>query len=71
MAGLKPAFRFFRTKKIYEQQTSWPAIRFFRTKKIYEQQTSWPAIRSFSEGWWIRPDLNRGPGDYESPALTD
>ena len=20
---------------------------------------------------WIRPDLNRGPGDYESPALTD
>ena len=19
--------------------------------------------------WWIRPDLNRGPGDYESPAF--
>ena len=20
--------------------------------------------------WWARPDLNRGPSDYESPALT-
>ena len=34
-------------------------------------QPLWPAIRNFSEEWWIRPDLNRGPGDYESPALTD
>ena len=21
--------------------------------------------------WWIQTDLNRRPGDYESPALTD
>ena len=21
-------------------------------------------------GWWARSDLNRGPSDYESPALT-
>jgi hypothetical protein len=23
-----------------------------------------------AKGWWARPDLNRGPSDYESPALT-
>ena len=24
-----------------------------------------------SEGWWARSDLNRGPSDYESLALTN
>ncbi len=24
----------------------------------------------YFSGWWARPDLNRGPSDYESPALT-
>ena len=23
-----------------------------------------------AKSWWARPDLNRGPSDYESPALT-
>ena len=26
---------------------------------------------NFQSTWWIRTDLNRRPGDYESPALTD
>ena len=42
-----------------------------QAKKICGQQTLRLAIRSFSEGWWIQTDLNRRPGDYESPALTD
>ena len=28
------------------------------------------SIRNFSLKWWARSDLNRGPSDYESPALT-
>ena len=33
---------------------------FFNSKKL----------QRFIDGWWARPDLNRGPSDYESPALT-
>ena len=28
------------------------------------------ASLGLSQGWWARSDLNRGPSDYESPALT-
>ena len=32
----------------------------------------WPRPRGdlFCERWWAHSDLNRGPSDYESPALT-
>ena len=35
-------------------------------------RSSHPEIRSGigAEKWWIRPDLNRGPGDYESPVIN-
>jgi len=32
-----------------------------------------PVIIGYNEvlRWWARSDLNRGPRDYESPALTN
>ncbi len=29
------------------------------------------ANRSLGEGWWAHQDLNLGPADYESAALTN
>jgi hypothetical protein len=30
----------------------------------------WEEMNSISENWWARQDLNLGPTDYESAALT-
>ena len=61
---------FFRSSKQYgRSENALPA--FFLMQKNRGRRSSRLAIRSFSEGWWNQTDLNRRPGDYESPALTD
>ncbi len=36
------------------------------------QSVAWYGKTLFlGKKWWIRPGSNQGPGDYESPALTN
>ena len=65
-------FNLERSKRIELSSSAWKAevITIIRTPHKFSNKISFPYWYWGSLIWWAFRDLNPGPSDYESPALT-